>query len=30
MTGEGPYTHAEILEILSGPEWTSPMTYEGT
>jgi len=22
---EGPYTHSEILEILSGEEWTSPM-----
>ena len=22
---EGPYTHAEILEILSGAEWTTPM-----
>lgn len=22
---EGPYTYAEILEILSGPEWTAPM-----
>lgn len=22
---EGPYTHSEILEILSGPEWTAPM-----
>ena len=22
---EGPYTHAEILEILSGAEWTAPM-----
>jgi hypothetical protein len=27
MTGtEGPYTHAEILEILSTSEWSSPMT----
>jgi hypothetical protein len=27
MTGtEGPYTHAEILDILSTSEWTSPMT----
>ena len=24
-TLEGPYTYTEILEILSGPEWTSPM-----
>jgi hypothetical protein len=23
---EGPYTHTEILEILSTNEWTSPMT----
>jgi len=23
---EGPYTHAEILEILSTSEWSSPMT----
>ena len=22
---EGPYTHSEILEILSGSEWTVPM-----
>lgn len=22
---EGPYTHAEILELLSGTEWTAPM-----
>lgn len=22
---EGPYTNAEILEILSGPEWTPPL-----
>lgn len=22
---EGPYTYAEILEILSGTEWTAPM-----
>lgn len=22
---EGPYTHAEILEILSGTEWTKTM-----
>jgi hypothetical protein len=28
-TLEGPYTYEEILEILSGEEWTSPMTYEG-
>ena len=25
ITKEGPYTHSEILEILSGEEWTSPM-----
>ena len=24
-TAEGPYTHSEILTILSGPEWTAPM-----
>ena len=24
-TLEGPYTYTEILEILSGPEWTTPM-----
>jgi len=24
ITKEGPYTHSEILEILSGEEWTSP------
>jgi hypothetical protein len=24
-TKEGPYTHAEILEILSGEDWTAPM-----
>lgn len=23
---EGPYTHTEILEILSTEEWTSPIT----
>lgn len=23
-TKEGPYTHSEILEILSGQEWTQP------
>lgn len=22
---EGPYTHYEILEILSGSDWTAPM-----
>ena len=22
---EGPYTHAEILELLSTPEWSAPM-----
>jgi len=27
-TKEGPYTHAEILEILSGEEWTAPMNEE--
>ena len=24
-TLEGPYTYSEILEILSGAEWTAPM-----
>ena len=24
-TKEGPYTHSEILEILSGEDWTAPM-----
>lgn len=24
-TMEGPYTHEEILVILSGPQWTQPM-----
>lgn len=24
-TAEGPYNHSEILEILSGEEWTKPM-----
>ena len=24
-TAEGPYNYTEILEILSGPEWTKPM-----
>jgi hypothetical protein len=24
QTKEGPYTHSEILNILSGPEWTDP------
>jgi hypothetical protein len=28
-TLQGYYTYEEILEILSGEEWTSPMTYEG-
>jgi len=27
-TLEGPYNYTEILEILSGPEWTSPMPVE--
>ena len=22
---EGPYTHAEVLELLGGAEWTAPM-----
>jgi hypothetical protein len=25
---EGPYTHEEILEILSTEEWTQPFTLE--
>ena len=25
-TKQGPYTHPEILEILSGTDWTAPMT----
>jgi len=25
---EGPYTHSEILEVLSSPEWTAPMERE--
>ena len=27
-TKEGPYSHAEILAILSGEEWTAPMNEE--
>jgi hypothetical protein len=27
-TLEGPYTYTEILEILSGPEWSAPMPME--
>ena len=27
-TLEGPYTYTEILEILSGAEWTAPMEEE--
>jgi hypothetical protein len=27
-TVEGPYTYTEILEILSGPEWSAPMPVE--
>lgn len=28
LTGaEGPYTHEEILEILSTEEWSAPMDY---
>ena len=27
-TLEGPYTYSEILEILSGEEWTAPMEEE--
>jgi len=25
-TKEGPYTYDEIIQILAGPEWTSPQT----
>ena len=25
LNAEGPYTHSEILDILSTPEWTKPM-----
>jgi hypothetical protein len=28
MTGEGPYTYTEILDILSTPEWTEPTEEE--
>lgn len=28
-TKEGPYTHSEILEILSGSEWTAPIDELG-
>lgn len=24
-TKEGPYTHSQILSILSGPDWTEPI-----
>ncbi len=24
-TKEGPYSHQEMLDILSGPDWTAPM-----
>lgn len=24
-TKEGPHTHQEMLDILSGPDWTAPM-----
>ena len=27
-TVEGPYTYAEILEILNGPEWSAPMPVD--
>jgi hypothetical protein len=27
-TLEGPYTYSEILDILSGEEWTAPMDEE--
>jgi hypothetical protein len=26
-TKQGPYSHEEILEILSTPEWTDPNPY---
>lgn len=26
-TKQGPYSHTEILEILSTPEWTDPNPY---
>lgn len=25
IDAEGPYTYEDILDILSGPEWTAPM-----
>jgi hypothetical protein len=28
-TKEGPFTYEEMLEILSGPEWTDPNPMEG-
>ena len=28
VTKEGPYTHPEILAILSGEDWTAPMDEE--
>jgi hypothetical protein len=28
-TREGPYTYEEMLSILSGPEWTTPMPKGG-
>ena len=27
-TAEGPYTHEEMLTILSGPDWTQPAGME--
>ena len=27
-TKQGPYTHTEMLELLSGEEWTAPMEEE--
>jgi len=28
-TKEGPYTHPEIIEILSGSDWVSPLPMGG-
>jgi hypothetical protein len=28
VDAEGPYTYEEILELLSGPEWSAPMPQE--
>jgi hypothetical protein len=29
ITKEGPFTYEEMLEILSGPDWTDPNPMEG-